>query len=734
MLKEDLSNISILDLYESNKISARAYTSCCNAQFKSLYEIVSYFNQGHSFNDIRNAGRKTCEELECLCKSIIPQIINFESPEPISNEKNEECESRFEFNTSQKVLLQNKYYELINECSVRTFNCLNKLSVEEFAKYYLNCSIKELYNIKNIGKKSIEEIVAFRIKLTSFIDELKSIETSPLLYIKLDAIDKYGNLCENDFIIDFYKKNNHLPMLWILEQHLKNVNSREISILLSSYNIIKDQPHYTLDELAVQHGLSRERIRQIRNVTFLKTFAITNETVDYKRCDLTNIRIILQHSSDWSYLLDKLKNDDIVCQESFEIQNYLKEENSNFSFEFVLYIIAYIFRDRYSLLGDIDVTNKSNNWDSSFIVKKEYSDIFDFEKLRIEFSDILMDNDSEYLLDIEEYVANSPCWIKYDYNKNDSIISIVRDILLYEFHLYSDGIDGQIKIPANKERKPIDVIYEILQKTGKPMHINEIFEEFKIILPEHKYTEASQLRPYLQKHDAISYRNRNSVYMLKEWDHIKTGTIRDAIVEFLIENDLPQTVDDITEYVLQYFPDTNVSSIRTSMLIDTPKRFSYFNNNKFGLNNKEYPPEYEICEQQEVMRRSFEQRLLDLELFIVEEEHFPFTTSDNSKESSLGRWWYRIINNKQNITESQQAEVERVKAKYSGFDTDKTTYDWHINYNKLKCFILENRCLPSARGDEKFLYGWFQRAKADFHHNRLTEEQRLKFVNLAKLI
>jgi hypothetical protein len=50
----------------------------------------------------------------------------------------------------------------------------------------------------------------------------------------------------------------------------------------------------------------------------------------------------------------------------------------------------------------------------------------------------------------------------------------------------------------------------------------------------------------------------------------------------------------------------------------------------------------------------------------------------------------------------------------------------------LKLFLLENRRLPSAIDDEKFLYGWFRRAKDDFSNHKLNEKQRKKYVELFK--
>lgn len=668
MLREDLKYITVEHLRDTNQISVRTANCCVNSGLHSLYEVISYFEKNQSFFKvkIRNAGQKTCLELDDLCKAFIPQL----------EDEKENC------HRNEEIL------QVIRDLS--------------------------------------EQERGIMLSLANLIIELGK--------ILKQKERQYGQYCSDIFVSDFYEKRCHLPMLWILEQYIKNDKSREIGILTDSFNIFKNQQLHTLDELSTKHNLTRERVRQIRNNVFHKTFEITDEIIEYNKSDLVKYGILLQNKDDWSYLLGFFEEMNILCQESFEVQNYLKEERCNFSVEFTLQIIAYIFRDIYSLLGGIDVSNKSKTWDNTFLIKREYSDIFDFEKMRVEFSNILMDNETDCLLNIEDYIANSQCWIKYNYNKTDFLISIVRDFLLYEFHLYSDDINGHIKLPANKERKPIDVIYEILQQTGRPMHLDEIFEEFKVILPKHKYTEAAQLRPYLQRHEAISYRNRKSVYTLKEWEHIKTGTIRDAIIEFLLQKDLPQNDDNITQYVLQYFPETNISSVRSSMLIDTQRRFSFYKNNLFGLAIKEYPLEYEEIEQQETQRKSFSQRVFDLEKFIIETDHFPFSSSQDKNEKSLYRWWRLIIKGTTHITNEQKDIVDRIATQYSGYEIDKSNYEWNLNYNKLKCFLLENRRIPSARGDKKFLYGWFKRAKEDFQNYNLSEEQRQKYIDLAKLI
>lgn len=670
MLKEDLKHITLEDLFSTNQISVRTMNCCHSIGLNSLYEIILHFEKYKSF---------FANKIE---------------------------------NAGRKTCL-----ELDELCT----KIIPTLETEKRHAYSRNKEIVQI--IKELSESE-------RDMLLSLIDMILNSNV-----VVKEKAKKYGKCCFDNFATEFYENYGHLPMFWILEQYIVNSKSREIEILTSTFNIIQDKQVFSLEEIAEKHNLSRERVRQIRNDVFRKTFEITNEIIEYKKNnDLIKYAHIVQNKDDWSYILDLTKEICLVNQASYGIKNHLKKEKCNFSMRYVLQLIAYIFRDKFTLLGSFEISSRSRIWENAFLIQKEFTDVFDFEKMREEFSNILMNNTTDYFLDIDKYIADSQCWIKFDFNKIDSIAYIVKDILLHEFGLYTEEIDSVMKIPAIKGKNPLDVIYEILQQNGQPMHLEEIFIEFKKILPDHKYIEAVQLRPYLQKHEAISFRNRKSVYTLKEWEHVRSGTIRDAIVELLTNNDLPQNADDITRYVLPYFPQTNIASVRTTMFNDTKKRFSFFENNLFGLANKKYPSEYEEIEQQEWQRKSFEQRLTDLERFIVENEHFPFSSSRYKEEESLSRWWYRIINGKQLINEIQKVEVDRIKEQYANYETDKNIYEWHLNYNKFRTFLLVNRRVPAASGIENFLYGWLKRTKEDFLNNRLNDEQRTKYIELAKLI
>ena len=670
MLREDLKYITIEHLRDTNQISVRTANCCISIGLNTLYEIVSCFEDIGSFlkKKMKNAGHKTCEELDKLCANIIPQI--------------------------------------------------------EKEKQY--AEIKEVAEIISEQTEQGREILLLIANLI--------IEAEDIIKEKKRIFEKD---CTNDFsfAVEFYTRNGHFPMFWILEQQLVVNKNRSIEILIDAFPVFQNYQPQTLDKIAIKHNLTRERVRQVRNDAFRRTFEITDEVVEYKRDrDLIKYAELLQKRDDWEYVIDFLKNERGVSHNDSVIQSLLDKEQCNLSPQFVLQVVVNIYKDKYYLIGGFEVSEKNKTWENTFLIKKELIDAFDFTRLKGEFELLLMNNTSDYFLDISNHIEDSQCWIKFDFNKIDSIVSTSKNILLHELGLSTEDLDGYLKIPANKERNPIAVLYDILREKGEPMPIEDIFIEFKKVFPFHKYTEANQLRPYLYKNEAITHRNRSSIYTLKEWKHIKTGTIRDAIVEFLINNDFPQTVEDITQEILQHFPDTNLASVKATMFSDPKKRFSFFGDNLFGLRNKQYPSEYEEIEQQEKQRKSTEQRLTNLEKFLVENEHFPFSSSKDKEEESLNRWWSRIIKDLQPLNEKQQFEVNRIKKQYADLESNKATYEWYLNCNKVKLFFLENRRYPFTTGAEKHLSDWFKKACENFEKSELCEKQRQKFIELTVLI
>lgn len=747
ILVDELHTISIDELRESKQLSVRASNCCYNGRLFTLFEIIQYYQKHNSFLNIRNTGRKSSQELEEFCKKIIPTIDynSFQTEDGIEDNALEEEQEAinqnaikeyiqnnlikaieektvnpsdfFNYVSSDKInFIKNQYISLLPKYSIRVVNRLREVGYQEFVEKYLFNYDEALLDLKHIGRKSYAELIDFKEKFKNEV--FKTSEMSKDDYEIEIFLKEHSEIVKDEFIYNFYFENKYIPMFLILEkEYISKKEHKDFDIFLCSYPIFNNIEILSLEKIGKKHNITRERARQIRNLIFEKKINLKED--------------INKKLKNWDYYKTYLENEKIIWSDDYTILELVKKENCSLSIPFVFFLLAEVCKVSHSFFGDF--FSKEKKWNNCVLIHKAYTDIYDFDKLYDDFDALISNNDTEFLLDIENYILNSLYWIDFKVDKINDIILITRDILLFEFGLYSEE-DGRIEVPANKEKNPTDVVYEILKQHNKPMHLDEIFSNFKQIMPSHHYEQPSQLRAILQKHDKISYRNRKSVYTLIEWKHIKSGTIRDCIKEFLAMKEHPQTAENITKYVLKYFPNTNISSVRTSMFIASDGQFVYYNNKFFGLKGKKYPSQFTVTEPNQFIRKTFEQRLLDLERFIIDNEHFPFSTSKDSEEASLNRWWNRIISGVQDISDSQQKEVLRIKEQYKLFDVDSDTYNWNQNCNKCKNFLKDNNRQPQSVGVEKTFYGWLRRAKDDFLNNRLNDDQRIKYIEIVKLM
>ncbi|MDR2441733.1 MAG: hypothetical protein LBE12_20420 [Planctomycetaceae bacterium] len=706
---------SINDLVNAKEISIRTGNYCGISGIESLYDLlVNYENEGSKKRlEISNTNSKTYIELDWLYESMVSLF-------PLRNQ------SLLDTNESKKIMeyfksllsnsfkcraIHEKYNQLMHSYSVRSKIWLTKIPLDIFVSEYLCFYDNQSLKVRHFFVNSLPETTDLKEKLKTEIT--RQFYLSEEDSIREEIRDHYGLSESIDFPLSYYMKHRCFPMFWILEKQLENYVDRDFDVLKKTFKICQNQQQTSLNELATKYSISCERVRQIGKHTF--------------RAFVSRRSLFLnKYRNDWEHY--KPLNKDVIWEQ--DMQQYIDDEQSNFSPKFILQILLnLLYYNDYTLYGGFLVSGKINPWKISFLVNNDFSEIFNFNKFRTEFQKSLNKNKLPHLLDPVNYVAKCECWKKYSVNKKDGIASIITDILRYEFNMNPEK-DGCFKIPVKIKLSMFDIVYEILKDNGNPMHIDSIFAELKNRYPTHHYSKPSQLRHYLLKHKAVACQSRKNVYVLKEWTHVKSGTIRDLIIELLTKKRLPQTAQNITEYVKQYFPETNTASVRTSMLNDTKKRFILFQNGLFGLSRKKYPPKYEPADN---TLPSFDQRLSDIEKFLVENGHFPFVSSKNKDEKILSAWWARVIKGIYDANETKRNEIERIKTQYAGCDENKRIFQWNENCERMKRFLLENHKMPTIITD-KFLYFWLGRAKTDYLKHRMNETQQQKYLELIKLI
>ena len=667
MLKEDLKYITTEHLRDTKQISARAWSCCRYEGLNTLHDILLYFEENGSFLGMK-----------------------------------------------KYMYIGTKTYEGLDDF------CAKVLSKMEEKKSWVGVEMAGVAEVLNELTRQEREML--QSLATAIIETEKNLK---------EKLRFYAPYCADNvsFAIDFYNREGHFPLFWILEQYLRKDNTKKVKAMLDLFPIFRDSRPLTLREVATKQGLSCERVRQVRLKLFRypEAFKITGEIT----------KLLLQDKKDWAYILEILPRAECISRESTEIWECLKKEQCNLSTQFVLQVIARIFRDNYLLFGGFSTSKKSKqSIENTFLIKKELTYIFEFGDFMEEFKNLIAENETEYDLTVEELLSNDARWNYIVGNKGfDKVVRVVKDLLSCEFHVHANP-EGLITVPTMNKGNPTDVVREILKRNGNPMHLNDIFMAFKKIFPDDGYAAAEQLRPCLQKNEAIvPFKGRSGFYSLRAWEHVKAGSIRDVIFDFLMNNDSPQTVKSITEYVLRYFPQTNYASVRASLSNDTKNRFSFFENRLIGSASKKYAPKFkEVIKIEKNQKRSFEQRLRDFEKFLSENDHFPFSLLVNPHEISLYRWWKITNKHTKKLTAQQKKEIERIKKQYADFEIYEVAYKWIKHCNEFKRFVLENRRLPKTSGSERLLYDWFYRAKNEFLNNRLNERQKIKYAELLKAI
>lgn len=579
-----------------------------------------------------------------------------------------------------------------------------------------------IMKMRNVGKITFSEYVDLKRMFEREL--LKIIHSSEEDFPREKLIIEKSKWFEYDFVYDFYRQQGHMPMFWILEQELKSDDTRAVDMLLHSYPILDNKEYLTIQKLGKKHNLSHQRIFQIKNKAYEHFFSQNNP-------------FLQQMEEEWAFYQHSIKEDDIVWQDDERISALIEQEECHLTRRFILKMLSLLTHSTHTYMGRFAPQGKEKNWKSSVLIPVERIDFFDFNRFRDYIAQLIsihrMDKLIEYYC-FGAFLMGAPGWKKFRDGIITEIEEVATGILLYEFDLPT--ISGSVVIPSHQvsSQKISDVLYDILKQQGEPMHINDIFTEFKKALPQHKYTAPAQLRNRLSKHEQIIHKGRKSTYMLKEWTHFKQGSIGDIIVDFLNERDTPQTIQDITDHVLQHYPETNKKSVLSIIYNGVGKRFIRFGKGEFGLNDKSYSVSAKIAE--DTSDILFRERVAQLEKFLLRHWHFPFSISGDEEEILLYRWWKSQRFYFDKLGEEQKAEIERINNQYAGLYIEKRAYEWNNKYAILINFISDNQRTPSrdSTGMEKMLYDWHKKVKKDLKANKLDTEQERKAAMIEELL
>ena len=121
-------------------------------------------------------------------------------------------------------------------------------------------------------------------------------------------------------------------------------------------------------------------------------------------------------------------------------------------------------------------------------------------------------------------------------------------------------------------------------------------------------------------------------------ENFKGGTIRDIVKEFLQQQQRPQTLQQVTTYLLQYRPHTNSKSVLTNLKAEASDTFEFFQNSLIGLKGVNYPEEYGLVVEQPVKKRTWEENYQAMSEFVRTYNRLPLSSDKIPQAIVLYRW------------------------------------------------------------------------------------------------
>src|SRR5690554_1236248 len=727
--------MTIDEIYKKEEISIRSYHVCKYHELNSISDLKKYYYKNKSFEKLRYCGRKSNEELIEICNKYPDDY--FENKEINIKEENPLKDIISNLTRVQREVINSFIFVNTNSLSVRSKNAIslhlkNNLKVKNFTEKLLLSESFNVLNIKNVGAKSVPEIEIYISIIKDFIFEVNQ---------KRD--EKYLIALKNKFLIqrtfdiplvpnEILESESIFQLTEFLLNHNAFFDKNQTVIVKRALKLFNNQKELTLDEIAEQVKLSRERVRQIRKLCLE---------------DLFNKLLFTSNFNDDLFQKYSIDVESTYIEINTEIIDKINQSNStNFSREFITYILSAYLKDSFSVVGNYeDVlqpkyfnSRNRHNWNNFYLVEKELSLEFDFTSFTNDISNRVSDRIEEsYSFNFKSYLS------KFLSNNNidflDLLFPICEKIINEEFEIYLD-LEENINFKRNTTRQAHEYAFEALEHLGKPSKVKEIFEKVIELHPNFD-TEEAKIRVSMKRKNGFVPIGRKSVFGLKKWeselDNFKGGTIRDIVEEYLMQFTVPKHISDITEHVLKYRPKSNQYSILQNLKLDESGLYIFFKGSHIGLTTKKYESDFKkMSEVQKTDRKTWEERFEMLQNFVLTEKRLPFSNGVPEKEIKLYRW-LNVQKSKQNKGKLAKNKLEKLNsllAKYPSVN-GRRRLNSNEKYHELISFVSNNHRLPSAnKNDEENLYQFFYKQRKLFDKNELDSKEESKFIEVAKLL
>lgn len=616
--------------------------------------------------------------------------------------------------------LEHTYQNMVGALSRRSINIMNKFpTVLSVLKLIYGLDRIDLMNIDNCGRKSTLEIDALIARFKETYEKIvrdANDSDSEKLKNQIEELScrimarKYPWLSEDDCknYVQFYVDGLTPPTIFLIRRYLSTTDTRDVFVFNHHSGFDPSFKFMSLDEMAIELGLTRERVRQIYSAG-LTLPPMFDEFVDEIHKMLDSRDFIASDDPCWNQI--KAKHDD---------------KNNPISRKQLMTLIT-------SLLDGHDLVIIENDA-PIFIVRREiFSQVRLMSLIREIRRQIACRRIAPVKLPLRQVIDNEIAGPLTDAQRH-----VVYDMVMQYITALPDikVADDEYTIiaPQNKINILKDLA-DIIRANGKPMDFDSLYNAFREKHPDFESFSRSSLRSYIQRSDDVTPIGKTGSYAVAEWEHQFTGTINELIRQLLSERSTPIHFNELYAMVKAQIPRTNYNSTYSMMAYHGRETFVVFEGNYAGLRGRDYGPEWIEHTSINDNCQLFEIRLTNFEKFVQENSRFPFTKC-GPREESLVRWMRNVQNGRIKAT-SPELERRFDKLMNSPADVPKTINEYRFKTmsEQIINYVRQHKALPKAAGD-KTLYYWLRRmfANIDNPSPRIRNFARTTLRTIADLV
>jgi len=573
-------SLTIKEIQSKHRLSKRSYNICLHNNLLDIDTILSHYIQNGDFLRLRNAGRKTDDELREICQFYIDNpstTISVCKEDIVKN-----IEDKFDFLQDDELiqLLSAKFLTEVKKLDQRCQNIIMLLwkksnsNLKNFIER-LDAIGFDFMRVKNVGLKSsitLHSFINYLIDYGKSVKEQTSEERSYHLFIE-----------HVNILISEISKTT-IEWLWTQQSNYSNnifPFSEFIQILFQNGDLLDNRENYifrhgtkyfhdskmTLEQLGEKFDITRERVRQILiNENFHNS--IWNKTIEI-------LQILTPQKAEME--VDFTPDEPFVSFENLD-------ENSLFTSYFYYQLFAKYYTKKYK-----PVIFEKNIY-PKYLIRHDLYEGIRWQELIDTLRPLTEKrNDNEYQINLKgflfQFIDNEELVVR---NLTERL-SVLEDLIYEEFGLLTD-LDGNLTLKKNTPKLVHEYVIDVLEKANEPLHADEIHRRLELIKPG--LQTADSIRGTLQKQNYFVVTDW-STYGLKKWEdegRYIGGTIKEVVAHYLRMFGTPKHMQDIADFVTQH-RDTSKKNIYSNLQSDPRKLFILFRFGFVGLTSKKYNPE-----------------------------------------------------------------------------------------------------------------------------------------------